>query len=196
MTVDRSALFRIERSWNDHALAQRLAPADEDPTDQKWLGEQPELRVDEAQGAMDRCVRNGGPSKDQADILHLLLDALDKLCAVTTPDHEPDVGAKPSALVDLGDEAGIALGVDYPYPAGGDDEVIDVGGCPWAPSVMEDEQAVARQCIEGDTELLLADSSLEVGGASVVGSVDGVREPPEDGSAFDTLATSVVLLRS
>jgi hypothetical protein len=144
-----------------------------------------ELCVDEAQGGVDRDTRDRGPGEDLMDVRHLLTDAFAEVRSITTADHEPNVG----------DQAGIALGINHPDAAGGDNEMVDVRSRLWPASVVQDEQASAHHHrVEGGSELLLADGSFGVRRPGVVRTVDRVRKPPQERSTFDALKASVLLL--
>ena len=112
-----------ERTVAKYQVGQLGGPADPYPLQLQRFGEDGPLGVDEAQGRVDRnrvIVQHSSHGVD------LPLEAVDGLGAVATADVQPEVGLEEAADVAFLDLSGVLLGVDDPYAARRDREVIDV----------------------------------------------------------------------
>lgn len=144
-----------ERTVAKDQVGQLGGPADPYPLQLQRFGEDGPLGVDEAQGRVDRnrvIVQHSSHGVD------LPLEAVDGLGAVATADVQPEVGLEEAADVAFLDLSGVLLGVDDPYAARRDREVIDVAAGLGDLAVVQ-QHGVLRETLTQD----LPNADLPVG---------------------------------
>ena len=110
-----------------NSISKGLAPGDEHVPDLEWLGEQPELGVDEAEGAVKRDRGVWSALQGALHVFDLAGNSVGQGRSVSAPDGEVYIRAEQTALVDLSHQTVIALRIDDPHAARRNHHVVNVG---------------------------------------------------------------------